>query len=145
MSLALNELKEFKWYRMSWIHEYLQLEAECLTKIDKLTIVESEYERWRQGDLFYKNKYLTVLSKQKELLFEVKRIEKELNKLKIEMNKLKEDNDITYCLENKILILKYTEKKTLKQISNELGYSESYIRNKHASIKKKLNIQRNKK
>lgn len=145
MSLALNELKEFKWYRISWINEYLQLEAECSTRIDELTIVEAEYERWRKGDLFYKNKYLTVLSKQKELLFEVKRIEKELNKLKIEMNKLKEDNDITYCLENKILILKYTEKKTLRQISNELGYSESYIRNKHALIKKKLNIQRNKK
>lgn len=140
MSLALNELKEFKWYRMSWIHEYLQLEAECSTRIDELTIVEAEYERWRKGDLFYNNKYLTVLSKQKELLFEVRRIEKELNELKRGMNKLKEANDVLHSLENKILIMKYTEKKTLKQISNELGYSESYIRNKHALIRKKLEI-----
>ncbi|MEB7404975.1 hypothetical protein NGG04_12820 [Mammaliicoccus sciuri] len=140
MSLALNELKEFKWYRMSWIHEYLQLEAECSTRINKLIIVEAEYERWRKGDLFYKNKYLTVLSKQKELLFEVKRIENELNKLKTEMNRIKEENNLTYCLENRILIMKYTDKKTLKQISNELGYSESYIRRRHAQIKKKLKI-----
>ncbi|WP_239763010.1 hypothetical protein [Mammaliicoccus sp. I-M35] len=140
MSLAFNELKEFKWYRMNWIHEYLQLEAECLTRIDELKIVEAEYERWRKGDLFYENKYITVLSKQKKLLFEVKRIENELNELKRVMNKLKEVNDLPHSLENKILTMKYTEKKTLKQISNELGYSESYIRNKHALIRKKLEI-----
>lgn len=140
MSITVNDLKDYKWLRLVWIFEYLKLEEKCMDIIDKYDVTVAEYERWKNGDLFYKSKYLTILRHQKELLKQMNEYESEIKSIQSEMRKVVEDNRDINNIENDILIKKYTEKKSLKSIADELMFSHSYIRSKHALIRKKLDF-----
>ncbi|ASE35348.1 hypothetical protein [Mammaliicoccus sciuri] len=140
MTSILNDLKAYKWYQMSWIHEYKELENEYMRLLESLELITLEFDRWNKGDLFRKNNYVTVLQKKQELLLQKESVDIDIKLLKERMDNIVKVYSINNCLENKILILKHVEHKTLRQISEELGYSESYIRNKHAKIRKALNF-----
>lgn len=140
MTSILDDLKGYKWYQMIWIHEYKALENEYMCLLESLELIALEFDRWNKGDLFRKNNYVTVLQKKQELLLQKESVAKEIKLLKERMDNIVKVYNINNRLENKILILKHVEHKTLKEISEILGYSESHIRNKHAEIRKKLNL-----
>ncbi|MEB7404979.1 hypothetical protein NGG04_12840 [Mammaliicoccus sciuri] len=140
MSSILNDLKAYKWYQMSWIHEYKELEDDYTRLLESLELITLEFDRWDKGDLFRKNNYVIVLQKKQELLLQKERVDTEIKLLKERMDNIFKVYNINNRLENKILILKHVEHKTLKEVSEILGYSESHIKNKHAEIRKMLNF-----
>lgn len=140
MTSILDDLKAYKWYQMSWIHEYKELENEYMRLLESLELITLEFDRWNKGDLFLKNNYVTVLQKKQELLLQKESVDIEIKLLKERMDNIVEVYSVNKHLENKILILKHIEHKTLREISEILGYSESYIKNKHAEIRKALNF-----
>lgn len=140
MTSVLNDLKAYKWHQMTWIHEYKALEDEYMRLLESLELITLEFDRWNKGDLFRKNNYVTVLQKKQELLLEKESVNIEIKLLKERMDNIVKVYSINEHLENKILILKHVEHKTLREISEILGYSESHIKNKHAEIRKVLNF-----
>ncbi|MFB6585679.1 hypothetical protein ACFCVQ_08400 [Bacillus thuringiensis] len=121
-----------------WFKDYKKLEDEIIYLENKLHRSKRELMRWSVGDL---SKYkLTADSDGAKIEEHIATIEYEL------ANKMNDQYDLKILiskfegLENKILFGKYVQRKTLESIARELGYSSSYVYQKHAEISRRIKL-----
>ncbi|AQY42263.1 hypothetical protein P4V72_28470 [Bacillus thuringiensis] len=121
-----------------WFKDYKKLEDEIIYLENKLHRSKRELMRWSVGDL---SKYkLTADSDGAKIEEHIAAIEYEL------ANKMNDQYDLKKLiskfegLENKILFGKYVQRKTLESIARELGYSSSYVYQKHAEISRRIKL-----
>lgn len=124
--------------KLQWLKDYKELEKDIASLELNLERSERELRRWVQGDLAkYKLTEESIASNLEEKI-EVIRYE-----LACKMNDQRKILDMISkfdTLENKIIIGKYIEGKTLEEIAEQHKYSTQYIYNKHAQLKKTFKI-----
>ena len=124
--------------KLQWLKDYKELEKDIASLELNLERAERELRRWVQGDLAkYKLTEESIASNLEEKI-EVIRYE-----LACKMNDQRKILDMISkfdTLENKIIIGKYIEGKTLEEIAEQHQYSTQYIYNKHAQLKKTFKI-----
>lgn len=120
--------------KLQWLKDYKELEKDIASLELNLERSERELRRWVQGDLAkYKLTEESIASNLEEKI-EVIRYE-----LACKMNDQRKILDMISkfdTLENKIIVGKYIEGKTLEEIAEQHQYSTQYIYNKHAQLKK---------
>jgi len=122
--------------KLQWLKDYKELERDIASLELNLERSERELRRWVQGDLAkYKLTEESIASNLEEKI-EVIRYE-----LACKMNDQRKILDMISkfdTLENKIIVGKYIEGKTLEEIAEQHQYSTQYIYNKHAQLKKTI-------
>lgn len=122
--------------KLQWLKDYRELEKDIASLELNLERSERELRRWVQGDLAkYKLTEESIASNLEEKI-EVIRYE-----LACKMNDQRKILDMISkfdTLENKIIVGKYIEGKTLEEIAEQHQYSTQYIYNKHAQLKKTI-------
>lgn len=122
--------------KLQWLKDYKELEKDIASLELNLERSERELRRWVQGDLAkYKLTEESIASNLEEKI-EVIRYE-----LAHKMNDQRKILDMISkfdTLENKIIVGKYIEGKTLEEIAEQHQYSTQYIYNKHAQLKKTI-------
>lgn len=122
--------------KLQWLKDYKELEKDIALLELNLERSERELRRWVQGDLAKYKLTEESLASNLEEKIEVIRYE-----LACKMNDQRKILDMISkfdTLENKIIIGKYIEGKTLEEIAEQHQYSTQYIYNKHAQLKKTI-------
>ena len=115
-----------------WLKEYQRLEDEIAFLEFNLEQTERELKRWVEGDLAkIKLQHDSDGAKVEE---NIERIKNELEFKKEQLNKLLKLVNSFKGLDNQILKMKYINGMTLEQIAEELNYSVSHIRKRHAEL-----------
>lgn len=127
--------------RFSWLQDYQELDDHLLYLKWNLNRSKRELSRWRGGDL--SKIRLEKNSRASSLEESIEALESEISTLEHQKDELLLMIDSFSGIENKILRLKYIENYTLEEISDEIGYSSSYVRSKHAEIKRTLSFLEN--
>lgn len=116
----------------NWLKEYQRLEEEIAYLEYNLDKTKAELKRWIHGDL--QDVRVTVGSEGAKVEERIEAIEYELAHKLNDMYKLKKLISRFRGLDNKILKMKYVDGMTLEQIAEEISYSSSHIKKKHAEI-----------
>ncbi|WP_242327764.1 hypothetical protein [Enterococcus avium] len=122
--------------RFQWLKDYQDLEEQLLYLKWNLNKSKLELQRWTTGDL---SKIRIEKNSRSSLLEET--IEKTYQEIEVLEEQRKEMLAIIQSfkgIENEIVRLKYIEGLKLEEIVEETGYSDSYVRKKHAEIRSKL-------
>lgn len=122
--------------RFQWLKDYQELEDQLLYLKWNLNKSKLELHRWVFGDL--SNVRLEKNSRSSSLEENIAKIEQEIERLEEQKAEMLLLIDAFKGVENDIVRMKYIEGLRLEEISEELGYSDSYIRKKHAEIRSKL-------
>ncbi|HEF1898109.1 hypothetical protein [Bacillus cereus] len=115
-----------------WLKDYQKLEEEIEYLDYNLDKTKAELKRWVSGDL--REVRLTAESEGAKVEERIEAIEYELAHKMNDMYKLKKLISKFRGLDNKILKMKYVDGMTLEQIAEEISYSSSHIKKKHAEI-----------
>ncbi|UIJ66108.1 hypothetical protein LW858_25135 [Bacillus cereus] len=115
-----------------WLKEYQKLEEKIAYLTYNLDKTKAELKRWVSGDL--REVRLTAESEGAKVEERIEAIEYELAHKLNDMYKLKKLISRFRGLDNKILKMKYVDGMTLEQIAEEISYSSSHIKKKHAEI-----------
>lgn len=122
--------------RFQWLKDYQDLENQILYMKWNLNKSKLELNRWIYGDL--SDVRLNENSRSSSLEENVKKMKHELILLETQKTELMVLINSFEGLENEIVRLKYIEGCTLDQIAEKIGYSDSYVRKKHAEIRRTL-------
>lgn len=115
-----------------WLKDYQQLTQDIDYLEYRLDREETELKRWVEGDLA--DVKLQRESIGANLEEQVQKLRKEINFKKHQLNKLLDLVNTFKGLDNRILKMKYIDGMTLEDIAEELNYSTSHIRKKHAEL-----------
>lgn len=115
-----------------WLKDYQKLEEDIEYLDYNLDKTKAELKRWISGDL--REVRLTAESEGAKVEERIEAIEYELAHKMNDMYKLKKLISKFRGLDNKILKMKYVDGMTLEQIAEEISYSSSHIKKKHAEI-----------
>lgn len=115
-----------------WLKDYQKLEEDIEYLDYNLDKTKAELKRWVSGDL--REVRLTAESEGAKVEERIQAIEYELAHKWNDMYKLKKLISKFRGLDNKILKMKYVDGMTLEQIAEEISYSSSHIKKKHAEI-----------
>ncbi|MCU5021665.1 hypothetical protein OB988_04095 [Bacillus cereus] len=115
-----------------WLKDYQKLEEDIEYLDYNLDRTKAELKRWVSGDL--REVRLTAESEGAKVEERIEAIEYELAHKMNDMYKLKKLISKFRGLDNKILKMKYVDGMTLEQIAEEISYSSSHIKKKHAEI-----------
>lgn len=115
-----------------WLKDYQKLEEDIEYLDYNLDKTKAELKRWVSGDL--REVRLTAESEGAKVEERIEAIEYELAHKMNDMYKLKKLISKFRGLDNKILKMKYVDGMTLEQIAEEISYSSSHIKKKHAEI-----------
>ncbi|EXY09382.1 MULTISPECIES: phage protein [Bacillus cereus group] len=115
-----------------WLKDYQKLEEDIEYLNYNLDKTKAELKRWISGDL--REVRLTAESEGAKVEERIEAIEYELAYKMNDMYKLKKLISKFRGLDNKILKMKYVDGMTLEQIAEEISYSSSHIKKKHAEI-----------
>jgi DNA-directed RNA polymerase specialized sigma subunit len=115
-----------------WLKDYQKLEEDIEYLEYNLDKTKAELKRWVSGDL--REVRLTAESEGAKVENRIEAIEYELAHKMNDMYKLKKLISKFRGLDNKILKMKYVDGMTLEQIAEEISYSSSHIKKKHAEI-----------
>ncbi|UPJ15593.1 hypothetical protein MYW48_23170 [Bacillus cereus] len=115
-----------------WLKDYQKLEEDIEYLDYNLDKTKAELKRWVSGDL--REVRLTAESEGAKVEERIEAIEYELAHKMNDMYKLKRLISKFRGLDNKILKMKYVDGMTLEQIAEEISYSSSHIKKKHAEI-----------
>ncbi|EEM02478.1 hypothetical protein [Bacillus pseudomycoides] len=115
-----------------WLKDYQKLEEDIAYLEYNLEQTEAELKRWISGDL--QDVRLTAESEGAKVEYRIEAIEYELAHKMNDMYKLKNLISKFRGLDNQILKMKYVDGMTLEQIAEEISYSSSHIKKKHAEI-----------
>lgn len=115
-----------------WLKDYQKLEEDIDYLDYNLDKTKAELKRWVSGDL--REVRLTAESEGAKVEERIEAIEYELAHKMNDMYKLKKLISKFRGLDNKILKMKYVDGMTLEQIAEEISYSSSHIKKKHAEI-----------
>ena len=115
-----------------WLKDYHQL-IESISYLEfNLKRSETELKRWIYGDL--QGVKLAEESIASDLEEKIEKLKDEIQLKKNQLNELINLVDTFKGLENKILKMKYIDGLNLEEIAEELNYSASHIRKKHAEL-----------
>jgi RNA polymerase sigma factor (sigma-70 family) len=117
-----------------WLNDYQQLQQEIAYLEYNLEKTEAELDRWVDGDL--QNVRLTKDSQGAKVEEVIEQIKKELAFKNKQRDKLRTLVGKFEGLEHKILKLKYIDGMTLEEVAEELNYSTSHIKKRHAELVK---------
>ncbi|OMC87446.1 hypothetical protein BK128_08445 [Viridibacillus sp. FSL H7-0596] len=115
-----------------WLKNYHNLYDEISYLEFNLEQSERELKRWTSGDLW--GVKLTEKSDGAKLEDIIQRISNELNHKQSQMNDLMNLVDTFKGMNQRILKLKYVDGMTLEEVAEELGYSASHVKKRHAEI-----------
>ncbi|MEW9578124.1 DUF1492 domain-containing protein [Bacillus toyonensis] len=115
-----------------WLKDYQKLEEDIEYLDYNLDKTKAELKRWVNGDL--REVRLTAESEGAKVEGRIEAIEYELAHKINDMYKLKKLISKFRGLDNQILKMKYVDGMTLEQIAEEISYSSSHIKKKHAEI-----------
>lgn len=115
-----------------WLKDYQKLEEDIEYLDYNLDKTKAELKRWVSGDL--REVRLTAESEGAKVEGRIEAIEYELAHKMNDMYNLKRLISKFRGLDNKILKMKYVDGMTLEQIAEEISYSSSHIKKKHAEI-----------
>ncbi|PID15591.1 hypothetical protein CSV63_07370 [Sporosarcina sp. P34] len=121
-----------------WLKDYQELKQKIEYLEYNLERSGKELHRWVSGDLAkYK---LTAESDGAQLEERIEVIEYELAHNMNDFYDMQKMMKAFKGLESRILFLKYVEGKTLEQIAEDVGYSSSHIKKRHAEIMRAMQV-----
>ncbi|WP_253291521.1 hypothetical protein [Virgibacillus proomii] len=133
--MDINQLlKAGEYVLYEWLKDYQQLKQGIDYLEYKLDREETELKRWVEGDLA--GVKLTDKSIVAKLEVGIQQLKKDIDLKKQQLKKLIDLVDTFKGVEHKILRLKYVDGLTLEKIADELNYSYSHIKKKHAELVK---------
>lgn len=115
-----------------WLRDYQKLEEELTYLEFSLETTELELKRWTSGDLSHVRLEQDSLGAKVE--DNIEKIKKELEFKINQKDKLVKLVSTFKGLDHKILKLKYVDGMTLEQIAENLSYSSSHVKKKHAEL-----------
>ena len=124
--------------RFQWLKDYQELDEQILYLKWNLNKSKLELNRWVNGDLA--DVRIEKNSRTSSLEENIQKIENELELLieqKEEMLLLIESFS---GIDNQIVKMKYVDGMKLEEIAEEIDYAPSYVRQRHAEIRKTLNF-----
>ncbi|MDT2392772.1 hypothetical protein P7D58_02490 [Enterococcus avium] len=122
--------------RFQWLKDFQEIDEHILYLKWNLNKSKLELERWTNGDLA--NVKLEKNSRGSNLEEKILQIEREIECLVEQKDEMKLIIDSFTGLDNQIMNFKYIKGMTLEMISEETGYSVSYIQKKHAELRKSV-------
>ena len=122
--------------RFRWLKDYQEIDEHILYLKWNLNKSKLELERWTYGDLA--NVRLEKNSRGANLEEKIIQIEREIECLMEQKKEMKVIIDSFKGLDNQIMNYKYIKGMTLEMISEETGYSVSYIQRKHSELRKSI-------
>lgn len=122
--------------RFQWLKDFQEIDEHILYLRWNLNKSKLELERWTNGDLA--NVRLEKNSRGTNLEEKIVQIEREIECLNEQKNEMRVIIDSFKGLDNQIMNCKYIKGMTLEMISEETGYSVSYIQKKHSELRKSI-------
>ena len=122
--------------QFKWLEDYQKLEDHLVYLKWNLNKSKLELIRWVEGDLV--NVRLEKNSRSSSLEENIEEMEGEIVILEQQKEEMVAIVASFKGLDNDIVRMKYVEGCSLEIISEEVGYSASYIRQRHAEIRKTL-------
>ncbi|AUB52017.1 hypothetical protein EM4838_03060 [Enterococcus mundtii] len=124
--------------RFQWLKDYQELDEQILYLKWNLNKSKLELSRWVYGDLadvrIEKNSRSSMLEEN------IQKIENEIEILEEQRKEMLAIINSFKGIDNEIIRKKYVEGCSLEIIAEEIGYSASYIRQRHADIRKTLDF-----
>ncbi|ASC09221.1 sigma-70 family RNA polymerase sigma factor [Pediococcus pentosaceus] len=118
--------------RFDWLKDYLSIDEDIRYLKWKINKMKAEEERWSTGDLFHI--HLEAKSTGSHTMDNYEEYQKQVEALQQEQKALLALVNTFKGYSNDLLRLKYIEGKTLEEIAEILGYSESAIQRKRAEL-----------
>ncbi|EPI2200618.1 hypothetical protein ACVTYA_14160 [Enterococcus hirae] len=124
--------------RFQWLKDYQELDEQILYLKWNLNKSKLELNRWVNGDLadvrIEKNSRSSMLEEN------IQKIENEIEILEEQRKEMLAIINSFKGIDNEIIRKKYIEGCSLELIAEEIGYSASYVRQRHAEIRKTLSF-----
>ncbi|MBE9910005.1 hypothetical protein [Enterococcus mundtii] len=124
--------------RFKWLKDYQELDEQILYLKWNLNKSKLELSRWIYGDLadvrIEKNSRSSMLEEN------IQKIENEIEILEEQRKEMLAIINSFKGIDNEIIRKKYVEGCSLELIAEEIGYSASYVRQRHAEIRKTLSF-----
>lgn len=124
--------------RFQWLKDYQELDDQIIYLKWNLNKSKLERVRWVYGDL--QEVRLEKNSRASSLEENIEKITREIELLDEQRTEMLAIINSFKGLENDIVRMKYIEGMKLDDIAEEIGYSASHIRKKHAEIRSKLDF-----
>lgn len=118
--------------KFKWLKDYREKENQLAYLELKLEIDKKELERWVSGDLC--DIKLTPESNGAQLEEIIEKTEREIANKMNDLHDIKQLVSTFKGIDHQIIIGKYVEGKTLEQIAEDIKYSASYVKRRHAEI-----------
>ncbi|MEB5791468.1 sigma-70 family RNA polymerase sigma factor [Mammaliicoccus sciuri] len=128
-----------------WLKLYRDLDMQHKALELKRDISKEEIDRWysisyTRADLGKKQDMLSRVRQVDRIREELEELNERIERIERQKNKVLELIDRFEGIEHKILRKKYIDDMTLQEIAYDLGYSEQYIRKKHAECIKRIDF-----
>lgn len=128
-----------------WLKLYRDLDMQHKALELERDISKEEIDRWysvsyARADLGKKQDMLSRVRQVDRIREELEELNERIERIERQKNKVLELIDRFEGIEHKILRKKYIDDMTLQEIAYELGYSEQYIRKKHAECIKRIDF-----
>lgn len=124
--------------RFGWLKDYQELDEQILYLKWNLNKSKLELHRWVEGDLA--NVRIEKNSRTSSLEENIQKIENELELLNEQKEEMLLLIDSFSGIDNQIVKMKYVDQMSLEDIAEATRYSASYVRQRHAEIRKTLNF-----
>lgn len=124
--------------RFQWLKDYQDLDNQIIYLKWNLNKSKLELNRWVYGDL--SDVRLEKNSRSSSLEENIEKIEREIELLEEQRKEMLAIIESFKGIENDIVRMKYIEGMKLDDIAEEISYSASYIKKKHAEIRNKLDF-----
>ncbi|MCK6145688.1 hypothetical protein [Enterococcus hirae] len=124
--------------RFQWLKDYQELDEQILYLKWNLNKSKLELNRWVYGDLA--DVRIEKNSRSASLEENIQKIENEIDLLEEQRKEMLTIINSFKGIDNEIIRKKYVEGCSLEIIAEEIGYSASYVRQRHADIRKTLNF-----
>ncbi len=128
-----------------WLKLYRDLDMQHKALELKRDISKEEIDRWysvsyARADLGKKQDMLSRVRQVDRIREELEELNERIERIERQKNKVLELINRFEGIEHKILRKKYIDDMTLQEIAYDLGYSEQYIRKKHAECIKRIDF-----
>lgn len=124
--------------RFQWLKDYQELDEQILYLKWNLNKSKLELSRWVYGDLA--DVRIEKNSRSASLEENIQKIENEIEILEEQRKEMLTIINSFKGIDNEIIRKKYVEGYSLEIIAEEIGYSASYVRQRHADIRKTLDF-----
>ncbi|OJG48744.1 phage protein [Enterococcus hirae] len=124
--------------RFQWLKDYQELDEQILYLKWNLNKSKLELNRWVNGDLA--DVRIEKNSRSASLEENIQKIENEIDLLEEQRKEMLAIINSFKGIDNEIIRKKYVEGCSLEIIAEEIGYSASYVRQRHADIRKTLDF-----